>query len=122
MADFERPVAMPWRRQVELPVEGCCLGCTPRTLTSGNLLLARAVVHISDEGRVRGCNETPLLARPLQRGVHNELPLLLERFVSTGQEFIDNRQRGVWEFLVAVAALPPFWKQSDIAATTANLS
>src|SRR6266498_5206798 len=122
MGDLERPIPMPWRRQVELPVEGSCLSGSSRSLTSGNLPLVRTVVHISDEGRVRGCNETPLLARPLQRGVHNELPLLLERFVFTGQEFIDNRQRGVWEFLVAVAALPPFGKQSDIAATTANLS
>src|SRR5438552_10734115 len=107
MADLERPVAMPWRRQVELPVEGCCLGCSPRPLTSGNLLLARAVVHISDEGRVRGCNESPLLASSLQRGVHNELPLLLERFVFAGQELVDQRQRRFWEFVLAVAALTP---------------
>src|SRR4051794_28352061 len=103
MADLEGPVAVPWGRQAELPIRRCCLSGSPRPLTSGNLLLARAVVHISDEGRVRGCNETPLLARPLQRGVHNELSLLFERFVFTRQELIDKRQRGFWEFLLAVS-------------------
>src|SRR6266545_2809115 len=122
MGDLERPIPMPWRRQVELPVEGCCLSGSSRPLTSGNLLLARAMVHISDEGRVRGCNETPLLARPLQRGGHNELPLLFERFVFTGQELIDKGQRRLWEFVLAVAALPPFRKQAKVAAPEALFS
>src|SRR6266542_1540613 len=89
MGDFERPVAMPWGRQAEFPVAGCCLSGRPRPLTSSNLLLARAVDRISNEGRVRGCSEAPLLASSLQRGVHNDLPLLFERFVFTGQELID---------------------------------
>src|SRR5690242_9709121 len=122
MADFERPVTVPWRRQAELPIRGCCLSGSPRPLTSGNLLLARAVVRISDEGRVRGCNEPPLLARPLQRGVHDELPLLFERFVLAGQELFKKHLRRVRQLAVAVAASVPFGKQSDIAATTVNLS
>ena len=84
------------------------------TLPTGNLRLARAVVHISDEGRVRRCNdEAPLLARPLQCGVHHELPLLFERFVVTGQELIDKRQRRLWQLVRAVAALPRLGKQAS---------
>jgi hypothetical protein len=122
MADFERPVAVPWRGQAELPIEGCCLWGSPRPLTPGNLLLARAVVHISDEGRVRGSSETSVLARPLQPGIHNELPLLFERFVFAGQELIDKRQRRFWELVVAVAALLVSGKKSDVAATRAKFS
>src|SRR5437870_1522386 len=122
MGDLERPIPVPWGRQVELPVEGCCLNGSSRPLTSGNLLLARAVVHISNEGRVRGCKKTPLIARPLQRGVHDELPLLFERFVFIGQELLDKRQRRFWEFVRAVAAVLPFGKQAKVAAPEALLS
>ena len=92
------------------------------TLTSGNLLLARAVVHISDEGRVRGCDEAPLLARPLQRGVHNELPLLFERFVFAGQEFFKEHQRRFRQLARAVAALSRFGQQAKVAASVALFS
>src|SRR5436305_5004929 len=115
-ADFERPVAVAWGCQAQLPIRRCCLSGSPRPLTSGNLLLARTVVRISNEGRVRRCNETSLIASSLQSGVHNELPLLFERFVFTGQELINKRERRFWEFVVAVAALTPFGKQAKVAA------
>jgi hypothetical protein len=66
------------------------------------------ITRVPPESRLTG-RPFPLMLWPTFTCISaapDELPLLFERFVFTGQELIDNRERGVWEFVVAIAALP----------------
>ncbi len=80
------------------------------------------MVRISNEGRIRRRNQAELLASSLQRGVHNELPLLFERFVFAGQQLFKEHLRRFRQLALAVAALAPLGKQAKEATPVALFS